>query len=93
MHPMRKENDVIPQMINGRSVQISARVPRMQCSKEFARIQSPELVRATNDWMADFFDYDELIPDGFAYELDKNTLVMNQSTWDKLKCALQEPTR
>lgn len=30
-------------------------VPKMQVSKEFERLQSPELVAETNAWMREFF--------------------------------------
>lgn len=33
--------------------------PRMQVSREFARIQSSELVAETNKWMREFFGYPE----------------------------------
>lgn len=58
----------------------------MQVSPAFALIQSPELVRSTNAWMAAFFGCTDLIPDGTVYELKMyNTLVMNQRTYNKLK--------
>lgn len=31
-------------------------IPKMQVSDEFKRLQTPELVRATNAWLAKFFD-------------------------------------
>lgn len=79
-------------MLNGRAIQISKAYPRMQCSPEFERLQSPELVRSTNEWMSAFFGYTEMLPDGVVYELNRNTLVMNQATYIKLQAAIKEST-
>lgn len=68
------------QTLYGRNVQITKPFPRMQCSPGFVRTQAPELVAETNAWMASFFGYQTLIPDGVVYELHKNTLVMTQAT-------------
>lgn len=76
------------QTIYGRPVQISAAYPRMQVSESFARLQTPELVAETNAWMASFFGYTELLPDGVVYELHGRTLVMNQTTFDNAVAAI-----
>jgi len=68
--------------INGMNVMISGRTPRMQCSAEFARLQHADLVRETNEWMAGFFGYNELLPDGKVMHLvEQNVLMMNEKTW------------
>lgn len=36
----------------------ACRVPRMRVSAEFARIQHPDLVKKTQDWMTEFFGYE-----------------------------------
>ena len=73
------------QTLYGRKVQISQPYPRVQCSAAFAAIQAPELVAETNAWMASFFGYETLVPDGVVHELNRDTLVMNQTTYDKLR--------
>lgn len=75
------------QMLMGRRVQISGRSPRVQVSPEFVRVQTPELVASTNAWMAQFFGYSELLPDGVVYELNRDTLVMNQATYEQVRAA------
>lgn len=77
------------QTIFGRPVQISKAHPRVQCSAAFELLQSPELVRSTNEWMASFFGYEELVSDGVVYELHGNILVMNQATYNKAVAALK----
>lgn len=73
-----------------RSIQISGTFPTVQCSPEFERLQSPSLVKTTNAWMAEFFGHTEIIPDGVFYELDRETLVMNRATYNKLPATLKE---
>jgi hypothetical protein len=80
------------QTLYGRKVQISQPYPRVQCSPAFAAIQSPELVAETNAWMASFFGHETLIPDGVVYELNRDTLVMTQSTYRQLLRATRTPT-
>ncbi len=48
---------------NGLKVKVSphCRAPRMTVSPEFARLQSPELVAATNIWMEKFFGWENRI--------------------------------
>jgi hypothetical protein len=75
------------QTLYGMPVQISARVPRIQCSAEFVRIQTPELVARTNKWMEEFFGYTELVPDGRIYKLPGDILAMNEATWNKVRKA------
>lgn len=79
--------------IYGRKVQISPPYPRVQCSPEFARLQSPELVASTNKWMAGFFGFSTLIPDGEIYELNRDTLVMTEATYRQFKAALAKEAR
>lgn len=69
----------------GKKIHISHPIPRMQCSPAFAQVQSPELVQATNAWMAAFFGHTEIVPDGVVYELNRQTLVMNRRTFIRLK--------
>lgn len=77
------------QLIHGRPVQVSEDKPRMQCSCDFVRLQSPELVAETNAWMADFFGYSNLMPDDVVWELMGNTLVMNRRTYTKACAAIK----
>jgi hypothetical protein len=72
------------QTILGRKVQIAPADPHMQVSTSFARIQSPELVAATNAWMTEFFGCTERMPDGLVYEYLGDTLIMNRATYDRL---------
>lgn len=72
------------QNINGIPVMISNGYPRVQCSAEFVRLQSPELVAKTNQWMAEFFGYRGYILDNQVLECN-GTLVMNQKTYNKIK--------
>ncbi len=55
--------------------------PRMQCSDEFCRIQSPELVASTNRWMLEFF--------GMQRSVWKagNKLFMHPDDWQKIQIA------
>lgn len=72
--------------ILGMRVFINKGFPKVQCSSEFVRLQSPELVEKTNAWMASFFGYENLIPDGQVYQCKiTNTLIMNQKTFDKIQ--------
>jgi hypothetical protein len=78
------------QTLYGRKIQISRPYPRMQCSEAFAAIQASELVAETTAWMASFFGYDTIVPDGVVYELNRDTLVMTQATYSRLCAATQE---
>jgi hypothetical protein len=75
------------QTLYGRRVQISQPYPRMQCSAAFAAIQAPALVTETNAWMASFFGYSTLVPDGVVYELNQDVLVMTHATYTQLIAA------
>jgi hypothetical protein len=75
------------QTIYGRNIQISQPYPRIQCSAAFVRLQDPALVGSTNAWMRAFFGCTTLIPDGVVYELNRETLVMTQATFEQLKAA------
>ena len=79
---------MLPSLL-GRKVQISQPFPRMQCSSEFARIQSPQLVAETNAWMAQFFGYEARMPDGTVYELNRDVLVMTQATYNQMQAAIK----
>lgn len=62
---------------NGRRIIESALiepVPRMQCSKRFREVQSPELVAKTNQWMLEFFGTQ--LP---VYLIGKQIVVMHPS--------------
>lgn len=71
-----------------RKIYISPPFPRVQCSASFEALQDPALVQATNAWMASFFGYATVIPDGVVYELNGDTLVMTQATYNQLEKVL-----
>jgi len=78
------------QMLFGRRVYITAAPPNMQCSPEFVRLQDYELVRSTNEWMAEFFGRTDLVPDGVVYDMPgENAIAMNAATWEKTRKAMQ----
>ncbi len=55
--------------------------PRMQVSDEFRRLQSPELVEATNQWMLSFFGVNYV-----AYKAG-DVLVVHSNTLAEMKRA------
>lgn len=68
--------------ILGKPVIITQGIPKMQCTPEFNKVQSPELVASLNQWYADFFGYTELIPRGqVMHDRINDVFVMSQSTW------------
>ena len=81
------------QTIYGRNVQIAQAYPLMQCSASFARIQAPALVASTNAWMREFFGCDTLMPDGVVWELNRETLVMTQATFEQVKAAIAKDAK
>lgn len=65
--------------------------PLMTPSPEFRRIQSPELVRKTAEWMESFFGRRKTIPDGQIISSPVlSTMVMNSVTMAQVKQALAE---
>ena len=76
--------------IAGMNVIITGRSPKMRVSAEFARIQDPDLVARTNAWMAEFFGYVELLPDGqMIYSQLDGSILMNATTYGQVMKTLQ----
>jgi len=77
-------------IFNGRPVFLEQPRPRMTVSAEFSRLQSPELVQKTNEWMREFFGFAEsLLPDGqVIHDKLADRLVMNHRTYLQLKEAI-----
>ncbi len=71
------------QTLLGQKVHIVRPQPRMTCSPTFGRIQAPALVKETNEWMASFFGYENLLPDEQVYAVNQ-TLFMNERTYTQL---------
>lgn len=71
-------------IIGGCQVQIVEPHPRMVPSAAFQRIQSPELVASTAAWLAEFFGYTTIIPDGEVYKLNGHTLCMTRATYNSI---------
>jgi len=80
-------------ILNGMRVVISARTQRMVCSESFERIQSADLVRETNQWMAKFFGYKNDLPGGEIIQYRDECLIMNQKTYDTAREALSRAAK
>ena len=75
--------------IHGLDVIIAKSLPLMQCSHEFSRLQHPDLVKKTNEWMASFFGYNELLPGGEVIHLvEQKVLMMNEKTLAQARAIL-----
>jgi len=58
--------------------------PRMTCSPEFVRVQTPELVASTNAWMLEFFETHSVIKIAEDPLTGRKTLFMGPKSWAKL---------
>lgn len=78
------------QHINGMPVIIHYGAPVMQVSPEFERIQHPDLVRKTNEWLlARFGRRPSYLVDDQVLCVHDRELHMNEVTWLKLQQALR----
>ena len=72
----------------GRRAYLTPQVRRMRPSPAFQMLQSPELVAETDRWMAEFFGYSELVPDGQVLLNEvAGTVHMNVNTYRQLRAA------
>ncbi len=68
----------------GNRIIIAPYTPRVKCSAEFVRLQSPELVERTNEWMAAFFGYHCMVKEQEVLSFE-GSLIMTQKTFEAYK--------
>lgn len=78
--------------ICGYKIIVAPDFPKMQCSPEFVRLQSPDLVAETNAWMLRFFGMRCMVPDGQVIMMDSTrNMTMSPRTFAQLRNAQKGP--